>query len=159
MYIYIYKHLNQVGIHNINTAKQSTMKFTQTMMTSSNGNILFSALLAICAHKGQWRRNLMFSLIYARIIGWVNTGEAGDLRCHHAHYDVIVMFIDILYTGSEHPRICFGASHVCRELYQGMSIFYSTKTSCSWKIYQHNFSPADPPSYICHHAKQGSVVV
>ena len=42
-------------------------------------------------HKGQWRGALMFSLIYARINGWVNTGEAGDLRCHHAHFDVIVM--------------------------------------------------------------------
>ena len=29
--------------------------------------------------------------IYARINGWVNTGEAGDLRRHHADYDVIVM--------------------------------------------------------------------
>ena len=38
-------------------------------------------------HKGQWRGALMFSLIYARI----NTGETGDLRRHHAHYDVIVM--------------------------------------------------------------------
>ena len=46
----------------------------------------FSALLAICAgnstvpvnspRKGQWRRALMFSLIYARINGWVNTDEA-----------------------------------------------------------------------------------
>ena len=61
----------------------------------------FSALLAICAgnspvpvnspHKGQWRGALMFSLIYARINGWVITGEAGDLRRHHAHYNVIVM--------------------------------------------------------------------
>ena len=25
--------------------------------------------------------------------GWVNSGEAGDLRRHHAHYDVIVMYI------------------------------------------------------------------
>ena len=43
-------------------------------------------------HKGQWRISLMFSLIYARINGWVNTGEAGDLRHHHAHYDAILMF-------------------------------------------------------------------
>ena len=42
-------------------------------------------------HKGQWRRTLMFSLIFARINGWVKTGEIGDLRRHHAHYDVIVM--------------------------------------------------------------------
>ena len=63
------------------------------MMTSSNGNI--SALLAICAgnslHKGQWRGAFMFSLICAWINLWVNNREAGDLRRHRAHYDVIVM--------------------------------------------------------------------
>ena len=42
-------------------------------------------------HKGQWRGALMFSLICAKINGWVNNREAGDLRCHRAHYDVIVM--------------------------------------------------------------------
>ena len=42
-------------------------------------------------HKGQWRGALMFSLICAWINGWVNNGEAGDLRRHRAHYDVIVM--------------------------------------------------------------------
>ena len=41
--------------------------------------------------KGQWRRALMFSLICARINDWVNNGEAGDLRRHRDHYDVIVM--------------------------------------------------------------------
>ena len=61
----------------------------------------FSALLAICAgnspvtgefpHKGQWRGVLMFSLVGAWIDGWVNNGEAGDLRRHRAHYDVTVM--------------------------------------------------------------------
>ena len=40
-------------------------------------------------HKGQWRGALMSSLICARINGWVNTGEAGDLRRHRAI--VIVM--------------------------------------------------------------------
>ena len=43
-------------------------------------------------HKGQWRGALMFSLICARINGWVNNGEAGDLRRYRAHYDVTVMF-------------------------------------------------------------------
>ena len=33
----------------------------------------------------------MFSLMCTRINGWVNNGEAGDLRRHRAHYDVIVM--------------------------------------------------------------------
>ena len=45
-------------------------------------------------HKGQWRGALMFSLVCARINGWVNDGEAGDLRRHRAHYDVIVMKCD-----------------------------------------------------------------
>ena len=31
-------------------------------------------------HKGQWRGALMFSLICARISGWVQNREAGDLR-------------------------------------------------------------------------------
>ena len=62
----------------------------------------FFALLAICAgihrwsvnspHIGQWRRALMFSLICARINGWVNNGEAGDFRRHRAHYDITLMF-------------------------------------------------------------------
>ena len=41
-------------------------------------------------HKGQWRGALMLSLIIASINGWVNNCEAGDLRRHRAHYDVIV---------------------------------------------------------------------
>ena len=64
----------------------------------------FSALLAICAgnspHKGQWRGALMFFFtifdvvffICAWINGWVNNGEAGDLRRYRAHYDVTVMW-------------------------------------------------------------------
>ena len=63
----------------------------------------FSAQLAICAgnspgnssvnspHEGQWRGALMFSLICGSINAWVNNRETGDLRRHHAHYDVIEM--------------------------------------------------------------------
>ena len=43
-------------------------------------------------HKGQWRGALMFSFICAWINGWVNNCEAGDLRRHRAHYDLIVMW-------------------------------------------------------------------
>ena len=32
------------------------------------------------------------NLICALINGWVNNPEAGDLKCHHAHYDISVMF-------------------------------------------------------------------
>ena len=42
-------------------------------------------------HKGQWRRALMFSFICAWINAWVNNREAGDLRRHPSHHDVIVM--------------------------------------------------------------------
>ena len=47
----------------------------------------------------------MFSLIYARMNGWVNKCEAGDLRRHRADYDVTVMcwntwhFEQSLWTG------------------------------------------------------------
>ena len=64
----------------------------------------FSVLLALSAgnspvtgefpHKGQWREALMFSLICTWINGWVNNREAGDLRLHHANYDVTVMSLD-----------------------------------------------------------------
>ena len=42
-------------------------------------------------YKGQWRGALMFSLICIRLNGWVNNGEAGDLRRLCVHYDVTVM--------------------------------------------------------------------
>ena len=65
----------------------------------------FSELPAICVgnspvtgefplqrpYKGQWHGALVFSLICPWLNGWVNNREAGDLRCHRAHYDVIVM--------------------------------------------------------------------
>ena len=61
----------------------------------------FSALLAFCGgihrspvtspYKGQWRGDLMFSLIRAWINGWVNDREACDLRRHRTHYDATVM--------------------------------------------------------------------
>ena len=47
--------------------------------------------LVISPHKGQWCRALMFSLICALTKSWANYGDAGDLRSHRAHYDVIVM--------------------------------------------------------------------
>ena len=42
-------------------------------------------------HKSQWRGALMFSFISARINGWVNNRDAGDLRRIRPHYDVTVM--------------------------------------------------------------------
>ena len=42
-------------------------------------------------HEGRWRGALMFSLISTRTVTWVNSGDAGDLRRHRAHYDVNVI--------------------------------------------------------------------
>ena len=78
---------------------------------------IFSALLALCVgppvnspHKGQWREALMFPLVCAWINVWVYNREAGDLRRHRAHYDVIAMnrctvqrsFIKIQYNAILH---------------------------------------------------------
>ena len=61
----------------------------------------FSVLLVICARnspvpgefptQSQWRGALMLSLICVWINGWVNNGEAGDLRRYRGHYVVTVM--------------------------------------------------------------------
>ena len=70
----------------------------------------FSALLAICAEKspvpGEFptqkpvTRNFDVFFDLRPNNGWVNNGEAGDLRRHRAHYDVIVMkcYIYATYT-------------------------------------------------------------
>ena len=42
-------------------------------------------------HKGQWRGALLFSLIYAWINASITNRQAGDLRRHSAHFDVMVM--------------------------------------------------------------------
>ena len=61
--------------------------------------------------KGQWRGALMFSLICSLKNGWVNIREAGDLRRHHAHYDVIlVAYISVEYTTSHHLNKCWPSS-------------------------------------------------
>ena len=77
---------------------QPVRRWLANMMTLSNGNI-FRVTGHLCGEftgprwiprKGQWRGALMFSLICARINGWVNNREADDLRRLRAHYDVIV---------------------------------------------------------------------
>ena len=54
-------------------------------------------------HKGQWRGALMLSLICAWINDWVNNREAGDLRRHPAHNDVIVMYFQLPVGPSRSP--------------------------------------------------------
>ena len=47
--------------------------------------------------KGQWPGTLMFSLISAWKNGWANNRDTGDLRRHHAHYNVTVMKIQFQF--------------------------------------------------------------
>ena len=68
------------------------------MMTSSNGNI-FRVTGPLCGEftGHRWiptQRSMTRSfnfVICAWINGWVNTGEAGNLRRHRAHFDVTLM--------------------------------------------------------------------
>ena len=82
---------------------------------------IFSALLALCAGNspvtGEFDRWIpgtgasdaeLWCFLWSApwINGWVNNREAGDLRCHRAHYDVIVMctlvkYIDNWWWGSQ----------------------------------------------------------
>ena len=90
----------QIGTRLIQLAASYAHLHPCCMMTSSNGNIFLRYWPIVrgihwppvnSPHKGQWRGALIFSLICAWINGWVNNHEAGDLRCHHAHYNVTVM--------------------------------------------------------------------
>ena len=75
---------------------------TGVMVMSSNENI-FRVTGHLCGEftgpgefphtKASGAELLMLTLIYARINGWVNNREAGDLGRHPAHYDVIVMWL------------------------------------------------------------------
>ena len=64
------------------------------------------------AHKGQWRRALMFSLICAWTNDWVNNRDADDLRRHRANYDVTLM--NGWTNGSDIYRKCtmFSSAHL-----------------------------------------------
>ena len=78
----------------------ATLAPGQSMMTSSNGNIFcitgpscgeFTGHRWIPLTKASDVELWFFSLICVWINSWVNNHKAGDLRCHHAHYDVTVM--------------------------------------------------------------------
>ena len=46
-------------------------------------------------HKGQWRRDLMYYLIYAWTNGWADNIVAGDLTPHCAYCDITVMVLHV----------------------------------------------------------------
>ena len=92
----------ELGYHRLQGALQS-------MMTSSNVNIFCVAGIrrspVNSQHKGQWRGALMLSLICAWINGWVNNGDAADLRRHGVHYDVNVMIDHALESSVRTVRV------------------------------------------------------
>ena len=75
------------------------------MMTSSDGK-MFRVTGNLCVKftghrwiphtKASDAEHWCFFFICTSIKGWVNNCEAGDFRCHHAHYDVIEMLIMII---------------------------------------------------------------
>ena len=60
-------------------------------------------------HKGQWRGALMFTLICTWINALVHNREAGDLRRHRPHYDVIVMTLLQNHRPTFSPSLGFDA--------------------------------------------------
>ena len=60
-------------------------------------------------HKGQWRWALMF-FICSWINSWVNNREAGNLRCHRGHYDVIVMH------SNNYANPVYGVATICHQV-------------------------------------------
>ena len=71
------------------------------MMTSSNRNIFRvtgplwgnAPVNVNCPHKAQWRWLLMLSVIFIWTNGWPNHQDAGDLRRHRVHYNIVLMTI------------------------------------------------------------------
>ena len=124
----------------------------------------FSALLAICAgnspvtgefpaHKGQWRGALLFSLIGAWINGWVNNRKAGDLRRHHAHYNVIVMAHNVT-TAVQGQKLCAtsqGRHHESDKLSNHRRVdclfnsLFRRRAKKTWKIRVTGLCEGNPP--------------
>ena len=109
-------------------------------------------------HKGQWRGALMFTLICARINGWVNNREAGDLRPNRAHYGVIVMvscsMINSLILGCFWPLVFVLNNIVILGIWR-FAISHLPGCFCPWTLFQNkgfNMVPSDP--FMSHLATQ-----
>ena len=110
----------------------------------------FAALLAICAGNSpvtgefpaQWSvtRSFDVSLICAWINGWVNYGEAGDLRYHRTHYDVTVMSLQPVWNRNIPGKLgqyncCWCPDFLCRKVISNRGVdarswLFRIKGSC-----------------------------
>ena len=61
-------------------------------------------------HKGQCRGTLMFSLVCAWTSGWPNSQDAGNLRCHRAHFDIILTSLGLSFECGTNIHADIGAS-------------------------------------------------
>ena len=69
----------------------------------------------------------MFSLICARINGWVNNREAGDLRRHRAHYDVNVMESSVTFKWQSYNRNKNLSKYILKNI-----DYYTPHYQCMW---------------------------
>ena len=72
-------------------------------------------------HKSQWCGTFMFSLICTWINGWVNSGETGDLGCHHTHYHFTVMWWAPSVKRKDHHGVSSGWSSTLFNSNTGLS--------------------------------------
>ena len=101
------------------------------MMTSSNGNI-FRVTGHLCS---EFTGALMFYLICAWMNGWVKNREAGDLRCHRAHYDVTVMessSLGVLLSSSLSNKSCKSTKIRVRVIFK----LFVTQHICNSKFWR-----------------------
>ena len=87
----MHQHMTKVGFSNIAHAHDDVIKWKHF---PRNWPFVWGIHRSTVnsPHKCQWRGALMFSLICVWMNGWVNNRETSDLRRHHAHYNVIVMW-------------------------------------------------------------------
>ena len=109
-------------------------------------------------HKSQWHGALMFCLICVWINGWVNNREAGELRRHHAHYDVTVMVIpprrvNIFFLKHMIHTAIFCQLRVYHNYQNTMSPANQVWTGEQWKLSAH-FSILHSNTY-CNKSYQG----
>ena len=107
------------------------------MMTSSNGNIFHVTGLLCWEFSGHrwisplqrpvtWSFDVLFDLHWTN--RWANNGDAGDMRRHHTHYDVIVM-------------IAFGRVGGCvnctvfSDILDNLTISFGIYISPSWRFH------------------------
>ena len=99
----------------------------------------------------------MFSLICARINGWVNNREAGDLRCHRSHCDVTLMRPFQTHFAHSHQSDCISMikpmeTNICKAVIDTCSRcikYMNMVTNIYWKcikLCEHPFEHAN----ICH---------